>query len=79
MEQGIVKWFDAKKGYGFIKQDEGEDLFVHHSSIKMTGFRRLNQGDKVEFSTEESGKGLTAKDVNVLEYAPQEGVQEQSA
>ena len=60
---GTVKWFNAAKGYGFIGQDDGEDVFVHFSSIQMEGYRRLRQNQKVEFSVEEGSKGLQAADV----------------
>ena len=60
---GTVKWFNAGKGYGFIGREEGEDVFVHFSSIQMEGFRQLKEGQKVEFSLEEGPKGLQAADV----------------
>ena len=60
---GTVKWFNATKGYGFIGRDSGEDVFVHFSAIKMDGYRRLKEGDQVEFSVEEGPKGLQAADV----------------
>lgn len=53
-----------KKGYGFIKQEEGQDLFVHYSSINMPGFKSLAEGDKVNFEIEESNRGLVAKNVS---------------
>lgn len=62
--KGVVKWFNASKGYGFIGYDGGEDVFVHFSSITMDGFRKLKEGQTVEFSIEESPKGLQA--VNVI-------------
>lgn len=61
---GIVKWFNAAKGYGFIGQENGEDVFVHFSAIMADGYRRLEQGQKVEFSIEEGPKGLQA--INVM-------------
>jgi CspA family cold shock protein len=64
---GIVKWFDAAKGYGFIGYDGGEDVFVHFSSIQMDGYRRLNKEQMVEFSIEEGPKGLQASRVLALE------------
>ena len=64
MAQGIVKWFTEKKGFGFIEQEDGEDVFVHHSSINMAGFKTLGQGDRVSFDMETSDRGLKAKNVN---------------
>ncbi|MBF0119473.1 MAG: cold shock domain-containing protein [Desulfobacterales bacterium] len=63
MAQGTVKWFNEKKGFGFIAQENGQDLFVHHSAINMQGFRTLVEGDKVSFEIEESGRGPKAKNV----------------
>ncbi|MEJ2726689.1 MAG: cold-shock protein [Deltaproteobacteria bacterium] len=63
MAEGIVKWFDARKGYGFIKRDEGQDLFVHFSSIDMDGYKRLNEGDQVTFEIEETDRGPQARNV----------------
>lgn len=57
---GIVKWFDAVKGYGFVDQDGGDDIFVHFSSIQMDGYWRLNKDQMVEFSIEEGQKGQQA-------------------
>jgi len=57
---GTVKWFNAAKGYGFIGREDGEDVFVHYSSIQTDGFRRLEKGQQVEFSVEEGPKGLQA-------------------
>jgi CspA family cold shock protein len=62
--RGTVKWFNDAKGYGFIKPDDGgKDLFVHHSSIKMDGFRTLSEGERVEYSVEAGPKGPQATDV----------------
>jgi CspA family cold shock protein len=61
-----VKWFDARKGYGFIKRDEGQDLFVHFSSIDMDGYKRLNEGDEVSFEIEETDRGPQARNVRKL-------------
>ncbi len=62
-EQGTVKWFSNEKGYGFIRRESGEDVFVHHSAIQATGFKSLNQGDVVEFSVAKGPKGLQAQEV----------------
>ena len=66
MAEGTVKWFSEKKGYGFIKQDDGEDLFVHYTGIKGLGFRSLAEGQRVRFEIESSSKGSKAKDVELL-------------
>ncbi len=63
MAKGTVKWFSNKKGYGFINQEDGRDIFVHYSSIQGEGFKTLNQGDEVNFDVEESNKGPEAKNV----------------
>ena len=65
MANGIVKWFNERKGYGFIEQDEGPDVFVHHSGINASGFKSLNEGDRVTFDVEEGGKGTRAVNVTV--------------
>ncbi len=64
---GNVKWFNATKGYGFIGRDSGDDVFVHFSAINMEGYRRLKEGQKVEFSVEEGPKGLQAANVDILD------------
>lgn len=66
MPEGIVKWFNDKKGYGFIQQDNGEDLFVHHSSINMTGFKTLAEGERVSFDVTEGDRGPSAANVTKL-------------
>ena len=66
MAQGTVKWFNAEKGYGFIAQDNGEDVFVHYSVIEGGGFRSLQEGDRVEFEIVQSPKGLQATAVRKL-------------
>jgi len=63
MATGTVKWFDARKGYGFIVQDNGDDVFVHYSSIGGEGFRKLDDGDKVQFDIVQGERGLHAENV----------------
>ena len=63
MAEGTVKWFSERKGYGFIEQDDGGDIFVHHSSINMPGFKTLNEGDRVSFEVGEGTKGPAAQNV----------------
>ncbi|WP_419657911.1 CspA: major cold shock protein [Desulfosarcina variabilis str. Montpellier] len=63
MANGIVKWFNDKKGYGFINEDQGRDIFVHFSAIDMQGFKTLSEGDVVMFDVEESDRGPEAKNV----------------
>lgn len=67
MPEGIVKWFDNKKGYGFIKREEGDDVFVHYSAIQGEGFKTLNQDEKVTFEVVEGPKGLQASNVLVMQ------------
>jgi CspA family cold shock protein len=62
-ETGIVKWFSASKGYGFISREGAADVFVHHSSIQAEGFRTLEEGQRVEFSVEQGPKGPQAANV----------------
>ena len=66
MANGTVKWFDERKGYGFIEQDDGPDVFVHHSGIQASGFRSLNEGDRVTFDIEQGKKGASAVNVTVI-------------
>ncbi len=63
MAKGQVKWFDNKKGYGFIENDEGEDIFVHYSNISIEGYKTLEKGELVEFEVVEGTKGLQAENV----------------
>ena len=63
MAQGTVKWFNDAKGYGFITQEGGEDVFVHFSAIQAQGFKSLVEGDKVEFEVSKGPKGLQASNV----------------
>ena len=60
---GTVKWFNANKGYGFIEQEGGEDVFVHYSALQSEGYRSLDEGQRVEFSLERGPKGLQASNV----------------
>lgn len=66
MAKGRVKWFNEKKGYGFISREDGGDVFVHFSSIKKEGFKTLYEGDEVEFEISEGPKGLQATNVTIL-------------
>ncbi|MGZ3524855.1 MAG: cold-shock protein [Thermodesulfobacteriota bacterium] len=66
MAKGRVKWFNEKKGFGFISKDDGDDVFVHFSAIKRDGFKSLDEGDEVEFEVSQGPKGLQATNVVVL-------------
>ena len=66
MAEGIVKWFDDRKGYGFIEQANGPDVFVHHSGINGNGFKSLNEGDSVTFDVEQGQKGPSAVNVTTV-------------
>jgi cold shock protein len=63
MTNGTVKWFNDSKGFGFISQENGDDVFVHHTAIQSEGFKTLSEGDKVEFEVEEGQKGSKATKV----------------
>ena len=66
MAEGVVKWFNDSKGFGFIEQEDGPDVFVHHSAINSSGFRSLNEGDRVNFEIEQGQKGPAAANVSVI-------------
>lgn len=61
--EGTVKWFNEKKGFGFIQREEGDDVFVHYSAIQSQGFKTLNEGDRVSFDIEHGDKGARAANV----------------
>lgn len=72
--EGTVKWFNAEKGFGFIKQNGSEtDVFVHHTAIKMDGYRKLEEGDVVEFEIVDGRKGPQASEVTVKSHAASSG------
>ncbi len=66
MADGTVKWFNDRKGYGFIEQEDGPDVFVHHSGINGNGFKTLREGDRVTFDIEQGNKGPSAVNVTVV-------------
>jgi len=67
MASGKVKWFNNQKGFGFITNEGGQDVFVHHTSIQGNGYRTLNEGETVQFEVIDSGKGLKAQNVQRAE------------
>jgi len=66
MPEGTVKWFNDKKGFGFISVEDGKDVFVHHSAIEATGYKSLQEGDRVSFEIEQGAKGPSAVKVKKL-------------
>jgi CspA family cold shock protein len=66
MARGTVKWFNEKKGYGFISQEDGTDVFVHFSAIEQEGFKTLREGDEVEFEITQGPKGAQASKVSIV-------------
>ena len=66
MANGTVKWFNDRKGFGFIEQEDGPDVFVHFSAINTEGFKSLNEGDRVTFEIEQGNKGPAATNVNII-------------
>ena len=66
MNNGTVRWFSDRKGYGFIEQEDGSDVFVYHSAFKADDFKSLDEGDQVSFNIEQGGKGPAAKNVTVI-------------
>ncbi len=66
MAEGVVKWFNEKKGYGFISMEDGKDIFIHYSSIQTPGFKTLAEGDKVSLDIEDGNRGPVAKNVQKL-------------
>ncbi|MBE0535965.1 MAG: cold-shock protein [Phycisphaerae bacterium] len=79
MAKGTVKWFDPKKGFGFVVNDEGKDVFVHYTSIDGDGFRCLRNGQVVEYEQFDTGKGLQGKSVQIVEVKAKEPAVRQEA
>lgn len=69
-EVGFVKWFNEKKGFGFIVNEQGDDIFVHYKDIQGTGFKTLHEDDKVSFIVDKGPKGLKAQDVSLTSDQP---------
>ena len=67
MAQGTVKWFDPRKGFGFVVNDKGQDVFIHYTSIDKDGFRCLRNGQIIDYDQFETGKGLQGKNVQIVE------------
>ena len=70
LQKGTVKWFDSKKGFGFIEQEDGQDLFVHHTGINASGFKTLNEGDQVTYDIGEGKRGPAAVNVTLTKQSP---------
>jgi CspA family cold shock protein len=66
MTKGTVKWFNERKGFGFLSREDGDDVFVHYSSIQSSGFKNLNEGQSVEFDVQDGPKGPQAVNVTVM-------------
>jgi CspA family cold shock protein len=66
LEEGVVKWFDNKKGYGFIEREGGDDIFVHFSAIQIEGYKTLSEGQKVQFEIVDGPKGKQAANVTAV-------------
>lgn len=78
MKIGKLKWFNDKKGFGFITNDEGKDVFVHYSQIRYDGFKTLKDGDILEYEEINTTKGLQAKNVVVIDHMEQEGEEKEA-